>query len=260
MRSILLSAALCVLSCQPAWADESSLCASPKVDEWVAIRHVIDGDTVVAADGRRLRLIGIDTPEMGRDGRPSEAYSEKARDALRALLKGQTVAGLYHDVEPRDKYRRHLVHLFLKDGANIQARLLREGMAISFARSPNLKYLDCYLHAEAEAFKARRGIWGLPQYQPVDVSELNKRSLGFRVIRGRVSLVERDLFSIWIHFEAKEPNVVAQIRRGDLPLFNGVDLAGLNGRQVIARGRIDRNRRTLRMQIRHPGHLEEIPW
>ena len=50
------------------------------------VRHVIDGDTLILYNGDRVRLIGIDTPEIGFQGTPSEEGAEEARFFVNALL------------------------------------------------------------------------------------------------------------------------------------------------------------------------------
>lgn len=50
------------------------------------VRQVVDGDTLRLVDGRSVRLIGINTPEVGRKGRSSEPYAEAARRRLQALV------------------------------------------------------------------------------------------------------------------------------------------------------------------------------
>ena len=50
-------------------------CPSSHYDESVTIKHVHDGDTVKLVDGRKIRLIGINAPEVAKDGQAAEAYA-----------------------------------------------------------------------------------------------------------------------------------------------------------------------------------------
>ncbi|MBI2969765.1 MAG: thermonuclease family protein, partial [Gammaproteobacteria bacterium] len=101
---------------------------------------MIDGDTVALAGGERVRLIGIDAPEVGRDGAASQAGAEDATAALVNLVQeeGGGFVGLVHGRERRDTHGRLLAHLFLRDGTNVQARLLAEGFAVPLIIPPNL--------------------------------------------------------------------------------------------------------------------------
>lgn len=59
----------------------------------MTVERVIDGDTFVATgeDGEdlgRVRVIGIDSPELERDGRPAECHAEQARVAATQMLDG----------------------------------------------------------------------------------------------------------------------------------------------------------------------------
>lgn len=69
-------AAICAMPAQ-------AFCPLPVKPQQVAVRQVLDGDTVRLGDGRSVRLIGINAPELGRKGRPSEPYAEAARQRCR---------------------------------------------------------------------------------------------------------------------------------------------------------------------------------
>jgi hypothetical protein len=58
-------------------------CWTNRIDADARIASVYDGDTVRLTDGRGLRLIGLDTLELGHDGAPDQAYTQRATDALR---------------------------------------------------------------------------------------------------------------------------------------------------------------------------------
>ena len=76
------------------------------------IRYVIDGDTVVLADGQHVRLIGINAPELGKDGAPNQPVAARARVGLAALVEKRHVT-LVLGRERHDHYGRLLAHLLL---------------------------------------------------------------------------------------------------------------------------------------------------
>ncbi|MGB8145070.1 MAG: hypothetical protein WCF05_07865, partial [Chromatiaceae bacterium] len=63
-----------------------SACPLPAQSEPARVTQVIDGDTLELADDTRVRLIGINTPEKGRDGKPDDPGARQASAALRDLL------------------------------------------------------------------------------------------------------------------------------------------------------------------------------
>jgi hypothetical protein len=71
----------------------------------VAIRNVIDGDTVELADGRRVRLVGYDAYEL------SEPLGQLAKRALSGLCSSKAYLDV-DDLEPRDRYGRILGYLW----------------------------------------------------------------------------------------------------------------------------------------------------
>ena len=94
--------------------------------EGVTVRHVLDGDSVILTDQRQVRLIGINAPEFGKDGRPDEPLAAAARDRLRELVQGKNVR-LVLEEEQRDHYGRWLAHLQLPDGTRSRKSCLRKG-------------------------------------------------------------------------------------------------------------------------------------
>lgn len=114
--------------------------------------RAIDGDTIEIG-GERIRLFGIDAPEMAqtctRDGADWDC-GRWARDALAGHLRG---VRLVCEGRGRDRYGR-LVATCRAGGEDIADRLVREGAAFAFRR-----YSEAYVAAEKEAMIAGRGIW-----------------------------------------------------------------------------------------------------
>jgi len=174
----------------PAFFDgyaSASGCPSPSNPQLITIRDVYDGDTLLLQDGRKVRLIGINTPEKGRDGQPDEPLAQQATAAVRLLVKDQTPLWLQLGRQPSDRYGRTLAHIFLADGRSLEAELLKQGLGFAISISPNLALRDCLNEAERVARKAELGVWSEPQYQPIHASTLNHRSGGFGRYQGEVS-------------------------------------------------------------------------
>lgn len=85
-----LASATGLQSCTETTPADAELSA-PEAAEVIA---VVDGDTInvqTAGGEARVRLIGLDTPEINRDGGQDDCYAQEARDDLNALVYGQTV-------------------------------------------------------------------------------------------------------------------------------------------------------------------------
>ncbi len=138
-------------------------CASA-FPEQAHVRRVIDGDTVELRDGRLVRYIGIDAPEVRRrDGEQwvvdPEPYGREAAEANRQLVEGKTVR-LEYDVERFDRYGRLLAYLYVGDQM-VNAALLQAGDAQLLTIPPNVKYVERFRQLVAQARAAGRGLWAL---------------------------------------------------------------------------------------------------
>ena len=124
---------------------------------------MIDGDTVELADGRLVRYIGIDTPEVRRRVADRwvvdpEPFGEAAAEANRQWVQGKNVR-LEYDVQTRDRFGRLLAYVFVGD-IMVNAELLRDGFAQPLTIPPNVRYAERFRGLAAEARRARRGLWG----------------------------------------------------------------------------------------------------
>lgn len=137
----------------------------------VLVAEAIDGDTLRLKDGEKVRLIGIDTPEMhesgklyrdsrksGKDARIIQAMGRRAAAFTRELVEGKYVR-LEFDVEKRDKYKRLLAYVYLEDGTFVNARIIGAGYASVMTYPPNVKYSEEFLRLYREARSEKAGLW-----------------------------------------------------------------------------------------------------
>lgn len=125
------------------------------------VARVLDGDTLVLATGERVRLIGINAPEIaGLRRLVPQPFGPEAAAFARRLAEGRRVR-LEFDRERRDTYGRTLAYVFVGD-LDLNAEMIREGYAVAYRRFPHRRY-DEFLALEAEAQRARRGLWGASQ-------------------------------------------------------------------------------------------------
>lgn len=216
---------------------------------------VYDGDTLRLRDGRVLRLIGIDTPELGRKGAADEPLGQKAKAVLTDLAGPGTRLTLRLGTDRRDKYDRLLGHGFLGDGTNLQREMLAQGLAVAMSIAPNRAYGDCYFFTEREARRAEKGIWSLTKFRPVAAASLSSRARGFHRVAGVVERVGESRSAVWLNLEGP---LALRILRQDLAQFAAIAPLQLKGRQILAQGRIYKRRRELRMTIPHPAALEIV--
>ena len=139
--------------CAAALAVAGSAAVSPAV-----VASVTDGDTVRLADGRRVRLLQVDTPEVG----TGECYSRASKKALLRLVPEGSSVGLEADagLDQVDRYGRLLRYLW-RGGANVNLALVRQGAAAPyFYDGDQGRFADRLLSAAKAAKAARRGLWG----------------------------------------------------------------------------------------------------
>jgi micrococcal nuclease len=128
--------------------------------EDVVVARVVDGDTVVVAEDRKVRLIGVDTPETRHPDLGVQCYGREASAFLTGLLPPGTDVRLVRDVDPFDRYDRELAYVYrLDDGAFVNAELVRQGYAQIATVPPNVRHVDELFELQREAREANRGLW-----------------------------------------------------------------------------------------------------
>lgn len=253
-RSRRLSFAFLVfVFCTPAVG--APVCVPDHVDAKTRVADVYDGDTVHLGDHRRLRLIGLDTPELGRDGTPNEPLAAAARDALNQRLAADGTLQLRYDTERQDVHGRALAHAFFADGDSVAAWLLERGLATLLVIPPDVWNADCYAAAERHARSARRGLWALPAYKAVAADALPPATHGYRVVRGRVLRINEAPHAVWLALQGR---FAIRIDRDDLRYFSAMPLHDLRRREVEVRGRVYPVGDELHLKLRHPAYLERV--
>jgi micrococcal nuclease len=126
----------------------------------VPVIKVSDGDTIhVTYQGRdeRVRLIGVDTPEVSWYGGQGECFGEQASLYTKGRLDGKRVR-LEFDVDPRDRYGRLLAYVFLGNEL-YNLTLVQLGYATADRVPPDTARATVFAAAEREAKASGRGLW-----------------------------------------------------------------------------------------------------
>jgi micrococcal nuclease len=228
-------------------------CLPARIDEQAQVSYVYDGDTVKLDDGRRIRIIGINTPEVGHHNTLTQPYAETARKSLlEALESGGNRISLQYGRERQDHYGRLLAHAYLSNGENVAILQLRQGYATTLVVPPNTAAAACYQNIEHEARSAGRGLWQLAAYQTQDAGSLPADTRGFRIVRGQVTGIHRSRHQVEI---ALEGMLAARISNSDLANFEPDYLEKLLNHTVELRGWIKPERDGLVIRIRHPAAM-----
>ena len=203
------------------------------VKDWAEVSRIVDGDTIHLEDGRKIRFIGINTPEIGYKGKLSQPFAQRAKKILQGLLQQNQKVGLYYDKERNDKYKRTLAYVVLSNGQNIAEVLLKKGLAQSIVVPPNVQQINCFRQLEKQAREARSGIWQLAVNQLISANDLPTKTKGYRLISGRISAYNESRKSIYLQLSNK---LAIRIAKKDKIYFSGLNLKSLIGKQVLVRG------------------------
>ncbi len=139
--------------------------------EYSYVARVVDGDTLKMADNERVRLIGVDTPELhysekllrdsrktGKDVKTIQALGAKATEFTKDLCDHKRVR-LEYDIVRRDKYGRLLAYVYLEDGTFVNSKIIEEGYGQVMTIPPNVKHADHFKKLERQARDGKKGLW-----------------------------------------------------------------------------------------------------
>ena len=215
-----------------------------------SVKTVYDGDTVALEDGRKIRLLGINTPEVQHKDNMANAGGEDAKAWLTKKLQNTRVR-LEFDAEKTDKYGRTLAHLFSEKKEHINLSLVKEGLATTSTYPPNLLYVNELLAAENKAEQDRLGIWKRPEYAAIPVNDLTDAGHpGWLRLVGRVITVHNTRKSVYLVFSSQ---FEARIERKWQSLFP--DFNSFLGKTIEVRGWLNKSKKHFSLLIRHPGAI-----
>lgn len=132
------------------------------------VSRIVDGDTIVVRSvnrsgepsgaQRRVRYIGVDTPESVKPDTPVECFGKEAAAENRRLVEGRIVK-LVSDKEAFDKYGRALAYVYV-DGKFVNGELVAGGFARTIEVPPNTAKAGELNRLERVAIRTNKGLWG----------------------------------------------------------------------------------------------------
>jgi endonuclease YncB( thermonuclease family) len=232
-------------------------------DAWPAeVARVVDGRSFLLADGREVRLAGIETV-LPVPGDQDEVHAEAAL-AAKAALEGLVLArevDLFVANAGSDRYGRLMADVSA-DGVLVQHALVASGHAlVSPAASPACR--TSLLSAERGARAHGRGLWGEP-YSVVrntaDPADILADQGRFGVVQGKVASVRQSAGIIYINFGQRwsDQFTATLLKRNEGSFTHaGVTPKSLAGRTIEVRGWIEeRNGPTV--ELTRPEQIEIV--
>ena len=127
-------------------------------EEKFKVTRVIDGDTIELSNGKKVRYIGIDTPETVDTRKPVQCFGKEASKANKDLVLKKTVI-LKKDVSETDKYGRLLRYVYLEDGTFVNLWLVKNGYASVYTYPPDIQHSEDFVAAQKDARNNKLGLW-----------------------------------------------------------------------------------------------------
>ena len=108
----------------------------------------------------RIRLIGIDAPEVAHPEKPAQCFGDEAAQKTKELLAGHDVLLVPDPLcSDKDQYNRLLRYVYLEDGTLINSRLIEEGYALNYTYKP-FQLMEQFDSLEQQARAESLGLWG----------------------------------------------------------------------------------------------------
>ena len=144
------------LTSSPATSPEPATTAGP-AGTLTSVESITDGDTLRTAGGLRVRLIGIDTPEVSGG---KECFGDEAKAYLGRLVPPGSAVRLVYDKERQDRFGRDLAYVYRAvDGVHINLAMIVDGYATTLSIKPNTAHAAEFADAAAKARSASLAMW-----------------------------------------------------------------------------------------------------
>ncbi|MBI1308475.1 MAG: thermonuclease family protein [Proteobacteria bacterium] len=227
------------------------------------VAKVIDGDTVVLASGEHVRLLDINTPEIGHDDEPDEPGARAASVALRNMALGKDVKLVYGPQE-YDQYGRLLAHLYLQDGSWVNGELVAQGLAHIYTFGDNELKTAQLLPLEEKARAEKKGLWALPQWRVFDAASCcGDGEIGrYILVKGKPLAVVVKKDETYFNFGPDfRTDFTVEVEKKDMRWFKKAGIKDLaayyGGKELLVRGKTAPVNGVL-MRVTHPAQIEIV--
>ncbi len=216
------------------------------------IREIVDATTLAVADGRSLRLVGVDAPLYG-------PLAQQAKAALAALIAGNVIT-LRFAGNPRDRQGRVLAQIYV-GSVWVQGELIRRGLARVRGTADNRLGITDLLALERQARRYHRGIWSDRAYAVLSAADAARFAGTFQLVSFAVTDAAREAGRVFLRSGPDRQSAFALAF--DSPALalcreTGLDPLALKGKRILARGFID-GRLHPTIAIAFPEQIELLP-
>lgn len=211
--------------------------------------RVVDGDTIELYNHKRVRLLGINAPEIESRYRPAEPGAKEAKAWLYRKLRGRYIY-LEYDREKKDRYKRELAHIFMPDGEHVNLSMVEQGLVTVTLLPPNLSHADVMIKAQQRAETKKLGIWALRHYQPRQLIRLTKKPFGWQRYLTKITAIKRNQKNTRLIVNANTDILIAN---KNLTLFP--PLENYLNKPVEVRGWVSRRKKHFTIRVHHPSAL-----
>ncbi|HSW88569.1 MAG TPA: thermonuclease family protein [Candidatus Saccharimonadales bacterium] len=137
--------------------------SQPTSSDLYPVVKVVDGDTIevlINEKKTKIRLIGIDTPEVVDPRKPVQCFGKEASNHAKEMLTGKEVRLVADPTQgDKDKYGRLLRYVFLPDGTNFNLQQIAEGYAFEYTYDIPYQYQTEFRQAQQKARDTNLGLW-----------------------------------------------------------------------------------------------------
>lgn len=228
-----------------------SSCQRVGWDETVTLKKINDGDTVTLENGRLVRFIGINTPEINhRNHSKSEPYALEAKALLERYIRPGDKLHLIFDKTKQDKYGRKLAYVYSKTGRNLALLQLQAGFAQHWVVGKNDKFWSCFQDAERQARLRKKSIW--KDFKSLSASRLTSSDKGYVYINGRITEIKKIKKGLRLTIDKR---LVVSVSSAKLAIFKKNDIDFLLHDKILLTGKLTFSRGKPKMALYHPAQI-----
>ena len=226
----------------------STICPTINWDQTVRVKLINDGDTLTLENGRLVRFIGINTPEINyRNISKSEPYALKAKALVERYVTIGDKVHLFFDKDKQDKYGRILAYVYSKTGRDLAALQLQAGFAKQWVIGKNDYFWRCFQETERQARVNKKGLWA--DFTPLHAAKLTKKDRGYQYIKGEISKIIKNKkeMNIFLDNKLKIRLSLANVQKF---ISNNINFSVHDN--LLLRGRVFFNGKSPQLTLYHP--------